>query len=120
MKKADVVLALIVLAACVLWLGGRAFLKKEGSYVEIKQDGELVGSYALGEDREVDIGSGNHLSIRDGCALMTSADCPDRICIKQGKISAMGAMITCLPNRVTVQIVGDGTADETGPDAIVY
>ncbi len=120
MKRADVVLGLIVLAACAVWLGARALLRQNGAYVVIRQNGELFGSYELNEDREIDIGSGNHLSIRDGCARMTAADCPDRICMDQGKISVRGAVITCLPNRVTVQITGAGAADDKGLDAIVY
>ena len=50
---------------------------------------------------------------------MISADCPDHLCVKQGKISADGEMIVCLPNKVTVQI-SDETAvkDEEQPDVI--
>ena len=34
--------------------------------------------------------------------------CPDGLCVGQGKISLTGERITCLPNRVMVEIVGDG------------
>lgn len=119
MKRADVILGLIVLAACVVWLAGRALLRKDGAYVVVKQDGELFGSYALDEDWEIDVRSGNHISIRDGVVWMESADCPDQICVKQGKISAAGSLITCLPNRVTVQVAGGGI-DKSEPDAVAY
>lgn len=117
MKRADVILGVSALLICALWLGGRTVLKKDGVYVIVEQNGELYGRYALEEDQEIDIGSGNHISIRDGTVRMTSADCPDHICIRQGRISAEGAAIICLPNRVTVQVAGNGTQDLTTPDA---
>lgn len=120
MKRADVILGMIVLLVCAAWLGGRALLKKDGAYVEVRQDGKLFGRYALKEEQEIDIGSGNRVSIRDGAAQMIFADCPDQICIRQGRIFAAGAMITCLPNRVTVQVLGGGSADAEKPDAIAY
>ncbi len=94
--------------------------KRDGTCVLVRQNGKLLGSYDLDEDQEIDIGSGNHISIESGSVRMTSADCPDQICIRQGKISTEGAMITCLPNRVTVQVMGDDAAGETGLDAIAY
>ncbi len=36
---------------------------------------------------------------------MTEADCPDRICVKEGWVSRMGECITCLPNKLIVEVV---------------
>lgn len=120
MKKADVLLGAAVLLVCVIWLCARTFWGKEGAYAVVEIDGQPYGTYALSEDREIDIGSGNHISIRGGAVRMTDANCPDHICIRQGKISTDGAMITCLPNRVTVQVRADAGPGEDTPDVIVY
>ena len=35
---------------------------------------------------------------------MTSADCPDHLCVKQKAISKEGESIICLPNKVIVEV----------------
>ncbi len=57
---------------------------------------------------------GNTILVEPGKISMQSADCPDQICVHQGKIHGAG-QITCLPNRV--QIVIRPGANE--PDAKV-
>ena len=44
--------------------------------------------------------------IRDGKADVTEADCPDKLCVLQGKISRSGQTIICLPNKTMVTIKG--------------
>ena len=39
---------------------------------------------------------------------MTEADCPDKICIDQGRVRYTGQCITCLPNKLTVTVEGGG------------
>ena len=49
-------------------------------------------------------GGFNHLVIKDGEAVLTEADCPDRRCTRMGPISEPGEWMVCLPHRVTVTI----------------
>ena len=49
----------------------------------------------------------NTLEIRDGCADMTDADCPDKICVNQKAVSRPGETIVCLPNKVVVEVEAD-------------
>ena len=46
------------------------------------------------------------LVIESGEAWLSHADCPDSLCVKQGKIHANGQVITCLPNKLTVTVYG--------------
>lgn len=46
----------------------------------------------------------NTLVIKGGVADMTSADCPDHLCVKQKAISKEGESIICLPNKVVVTV----------------
>ena len=48
---------------------------------------------------------------QDGKAYLTSATCPDHLCVNQGKIDQSGETITCLPNRLTVTVYSAGTND---------
>lgn len=69
--------------------------------------GEDDTKNANGDERkEIDIDGHNKVVIADGEVWMEAADCPDRLCVAQGKISRSGQTIICLPNRVMVTIKG--------------
>ena len=53
----------------------------------------------------------NTLVIKGGVADMTSADCPDHLCVKQKAISKEGESIICLPNKVVVTVKSDTKSD---------
>ena len=53
--------------------------------------------------------------IRDGAVQVASSPCPEKICIKTGRISKPGQWIACLPNRVFISIRGRRREQ---PDAI--
>ena len=56
----------------------------------------------------------NVLIIKDGYADMTDASCPDGLCVRQHKINESGESLVCLPNKVTVTVVGDDGVDIIG------
>ena len=51
-------------------------------------------------------------------AWLVDADCPDKLCVHQGKIDKTGEVITCLPNKLTVTVIGADSGDEPIPDLI--
>jgi len=70
-------------------------------------DGEEVEQYSLSDEGTYPLNGGtNILHIEGGEAWLTEADCPDHLCVKQGKISKTGQVITCLPNKLTVTVYG--------------
>ena len=84
---------------------------ENGSFVVVNVDG-IKSTYSLNEDIEITLNNGtNILAIEDGYAYMSYADCPDHICIKQGKINKKGQTITCLPNKITISISSDSDID---------
>lgn len=46
----------------------------------------------------------NVVEVRKGSIGIVSADCPDKICIHQGFIENTLLPITCLPNRLVIQL----------------
>ena len=54
---------------------------------------------------EIDCGKNVVCIDRDG-VYMKSAQCPDLLCVHQGKITAGGQSIVCLPNKIMIEIVG--------------
>lgn len=84
--------------------------KKEGACVEVTVDGKVYGTYDLNENQEIPIiideEVTNVLTIKDGMAKMTEANCPDHLCMHQKEISKEKETIVCLPNKVVAEIVG--------------
>ena len=107
-KIADIILivSLVVLSLVlilVFWLGG-----KTGEYVVVTVNGEEVGTYSLAIDGEYQLNGGtNTLVIKSGKAYIDHANCPDKLCINQGKISKTGERIVCLPNKITITVIGE-------------
>lgn len=100
-----VIASLLLLSLAVLLLVN--LTRKEGAYAEIIIDGETVGKYPLAIDGVYELNGGtNTLTVKDGKAYMSYSSCPDHICENTGSVTYVGQTIVCLPNEVTVRIVG--------------
>ena len=107
MKKRDIILiASILIVAIALFLVVE-MTKEEGAGVTVKVDGVKVAEYSLSANGTYPLNGGtNILVIEDEKAYLTDANCPDKLCVHQGKISMTGETITCLPNKLTVTVFG--------------
>ena len=61
-------------------------------------------------------GKENVIEVRPGSIGILSADCPDKLCVHQGFLSAPLFPIVCLPNQLVIEV----KEGEEMPDAIVY
>lgn len=121
MKKKELLfISGVLLFAAVLWLILSLVRPRDYGDIRITVDGEVMGTYSLGEDQIIEINDTNVCEIKDGQARMISATCPDHLCIdQQGPIDQNGGMIICLPNRVVIE--GENTSsggDGSGVDVI--
>lgn len=105
---------------CLLVLVGLGLLllpREVGGTFTVTCDGEVLGTYPLGEDRvipvETSFGS-NVLTVSGGAVSVTEADCPGGDCTHTASVSRAGETIVCLPHRLIVSVNG---ASE-GPDAV--
>nr|WP_318684815.1 NusG domain II-containing protein [uncultured Acetatifactor sp.] len=121
---------LLLIAVCALWitLGSK---KEEGVTADVYQDGVLIESIDLSAVPESytltvtgENGCTNVVEVRPGSIGIISADCPDQICVRQGFIGSPLLPITCLPNKLVIQLRGHDAASEDGgtviPDMIAY
>lgn len=119
LKKLDyliiVVLALFTITSFVGTIinSNRKYNEK---YVEIDVDGKLYKTYPLVNHEETieiktKLGE-NFIEIKDGKVHILDADCPDKVCIKDGYISEPGQILVCLPNKVVVEVKGRVTTQE--------
>ncbi len=80
---------------------------KEARYVYIYKGDTLIETYSLNKNEAYDIeidNDFNRVVINQGTVFIEDADCPDKLCVKQGKISKSGESIICLPHKVVVKI----------------
>lgn len=102
-------LLLLSLLSYVLLAGGR----EGGSCAVICVKGEEVQRIPLDRQGRYELNGGsNILIIQDGSAWLEDANCPDKLCVRQGRISLDGQVITCLPNKLTVTVYGDNSEVE--------
>lgn len=110
-----VAVILIIAAAGLLFFG----LNKEmGSSVAVNINGEQTAVYPLSVNTEVTITTGennehiNVLTIKEGKAYISEANCPDGICAETRAAQYVGETIVCLPHKVVVEIVAENTDSE--------
>ena len=110
-----------LLLAAFLALGLKFLLRQEGAALVVRVNGSEVARYDLTETGDYPLNGGtNVLHIENGSAWLTDADCPDKLCVKQGKIQYTGQTITCLPNRLTVTVIGaDGLVVSAADYALI-
>lgn len=115
LKKRDIILIVILLGVSgIILLIWQFIYSTKGNSVIIQQHDEIIGTYPLNEDKVIPIeyknNVTNQLVIKDGVCYMEKAECPDHLCIKQGRINKQGQTIVCLPNRIIVTVIGDNMA----------
>lgn len=108
--KNDIILTASILIVAVLVFFIIGLITKNGNYVEVKKNGEIIGKYSLAENRTVEIKDENGynlLIIEDGKAFISEASCPDKLCVNQGKVSTNGKALVCLPNKTVITVYSD-------------
>ena len=112
-KKDILLITVIATIALFFFLFIHFFIKKDGSMVVVKINGDINYKGSLYQSKELVVdgyqGGSNRIVIQDGFVYMADADCPDKLCEHMGKISKTGENIVCMPHRVVVEIVGDGS-----------
>lgn len=130
-----IALLVLILIGSLVWIlpTNSLFGKSSDDMIaDIYQDGNLIQTIDLNQVNESytfiitnENGSQNEIEVRPGSIGILSANCPDKLCVHQGFISTSKLPITCLPNRLVIQIrksINNQDASATGnePDAVTY
>lgn len=119
-SRRDGLILLFLLALCAL---GFLFLSRlpQGDTAVVEQNGKTLLRRELSRldgPEEVTVTGENGLSLTvvfspDG-AQVVSADCPDQVCVRTGKLAQAGETAVCLPARIALRLEGvSGTDAET-------
>lgn len=106
----------IVVVLCVAALFVLHAHRQTGALVQISQDGKLVDTVPLNENRtlryESAAGGYNVVVIEDGMVRVSEASCPDKVCVRHGPTNQTADPISCLPNRLVVNVVADNAESQ--------
>lgn len=106
--KKDILVVLILLVTALgIFLALRFIHQKPADVVEIYREDTLIKTYSLNDSVQYKIKNGddtNQIIIEDGEVFIRDANCPDKLCVKQGSISKSGESIICLPHKIVVKV----------------
>lgn len=107
LRKKELIIILIMLICSLALIPLIAFMNR-GNKVRVYISKEESGTYSLDVDQEILIETDNGinvLTIKDGKAMVTSADCKDQICVHMAPLSkSTPGIIVCLPHEVVIEL----------------
>lgn len=124
-KKSDIVMiAAILLISLASWALYGYYIKDKPAKAEIYYYSELVETLYLdgAEERIFSIPQNPNVVFKmdkEGSIAFIASDCPDKICVKTGKIHRPGEYAACLPNGIILKIVPGGERGDDDADIII-
>lgn len=101
-----VMLAVLI---CIVWMILQKSTMHHGKFAEIRISGKSVERLDLNKSTSMQFHGQNDIDLvvvtGNGCAYVERSECPDKICVKTGKIYGVGEQIVCLPARIVVEII---------------
>ncbi len=79
------------------------------SKLKIRQGNKIVGTYDLNQTRELRIHGAlgdSLISIAQGKVRFKKSPCNNQYCVHQGWLSHAGQVAICLPNQISLQLMG--------------
>lgn len=102
-------MALLIIALLVFFLSS----KDKGDVAEVWVGGSLYRSFDLDQPFELTLDNGAVIKGNGKKAWFDHSDCPDKVCVNTGKLSASGEWAACLPNETVLKIKNDNTDVDT-------
>ena len=79
------------------------------SKLKIRQGDKVIGTYDLNQTRELHIKGPlgeSIIAVSNGQARFKQSPCPSQYCVHQGWLSRSGQVAICLPNQISLQLMG--------------
>ena len=96
-------LALVAALFTTLWQPQHA------AKLQIRDHHGIYGTYSLAQDRNIDVPGPlglSHIFIRQGRVRFSLSPCRNQYCVHQGWLSHVGEVAICLPNQVSLELLG--------------
>ena len=101
----------IIILFCALIIISTKFLWNlpQGEYLQIYKNNEILATYSLNQKitKIIDGEKGEtKITIDNGKVRFSSAPCAKKYCIHQGWINKANQIIICIPNKISISILG--------------
>lgn len=119
LKKGDLIIILMLVAAVISWLGiNKLGESKDERQIVIETNGSVYKTIPMKvgmkqQDIHIELENGKYIDIvvDENGAYVSDVICPDKVCQKTGLVSRVGQSIVCLPNKVVVYIEGKSESE---------
>jgi hypothetical protein len=101
-----VILASVVAIIC-MFLQFWSF--EHASKLKIRQGNQIIGTYDLNQTKELRIHGAlgdSLISISQGKVRFKQSPCNNQYCVHQGWLSRSGQVAICIPNQISLQLIG--------------
>ena len=99
----------LVIVCCMLWIAVQNSCSSRGAAAEVRVSNKTVLRLALDKNTREEIEGENGIRlvvvVEGGSVYVERSECPDKICVNKGRISASGDTIVCLPARTVIEVV---------------
>lgn len=125
MKKTDlIIISVILIISAVAYVSYHHVFNAKAAKAEIYYKSQLVQTVDLtaGEDKRFSIAQDQHVVFhvyKDGSICFEQSNCPDKICIRAGKLHTIGESAACLPNSIVMKIVAKDQRSADDLDMVV-
>jgi hypothetical protein len=109
MKQGDRILIIIIAILALILIMELMLTKNYASVVVVRSDGNIVKTVSLNKNMVFEVKSNEgHLfvEIKNRKVRVINSTCKDKLCEKEGWIEKPGESIICLPNRISITIIG--------------
>jgi len=79
------------------------------SQLKIRRADKIIGTFDLNQTRELHIQGAlgeTYISIQQGKVRFKQSPCNNQYCVHQGWLSRVGQVAICLPNQISLQLMG--------------
>lgn len=119
-KKGDLIIIAAVLIICMLLYLPGLFEKSENLTAVVYENGEIthrINLHEVTESYEIEI-NGGVLLVEKASISYAYADCPDKTCVRTGKLGKAGDTAACVPNKTVVAVIKEKNNSKI--DTITY
>ena len=102
-------LVIIISLVTVIFMFQLFWSTEQGSKLKIRQGDKIIGTYDLNQTRDLHIHGtvGDSLiSIVQGKVRFKQSPCRNQYCVHQGWLSRAGQVAICIPNQISLQLIG--------------
>lgn len=93
----------------VVYLFKTLWHSEHAAKLQLRQGNQIVATLSLNQDRLIDVTGPlgvSKIEIKQGKVRFLSSPCANQYCVHQGWLHRAGQAAICLPNRVSLELLG--------------